>query len=97
MKIPQSKNNGGSLNDFLAVERTVMANERTLLSFIRTALYFSVAALTLTQFVSIDYAFIFQAIFFVLAALILAVGLYKYRRQRQRIQMSREHIENYNL
>lgn len=35
------------LREFLAIERTKLANERTLLTYIRTALYFLVAGSTL--------------------------------------------------
>ncbi len=88
---------GGSLNDQLAIERTVMSNDRTLLSFIRTALYFAVAGLTLTQFFSVRYGFLFQGIFFLLALCTLAAGFYKYRRQLRRIRQSRNHINSFGF
>ncbi len=81
---------GGSLNDQLAIERTLMANDRTLLSFIRTALYFVVAGLTLTQLVSLRYGFLLQALFFALAIITLSLGVHKYRQQLLRIR----HIRN---
>jgi putative membrane protein len=85
---------GGSLNDQLAIERTIMANDRTLLSFIRTTLYLVVAGLTLTQFISEKYGGLLQVIFFVLAAFTLAMGLYKYRQQMSRIRQSRKYINS---
>lgn len=96
MEIPQSAK-GGSLNDQLAIERTIMANDRTLLAFIRTALYFAVAGLTITQFIQVRFGFVFQAVFFLLAAGTFAAGLYKYRQQLRRIRKSREHIDTYRF
>jgi putative membrane protein len=84
--------NGGSVNDQLAIERTIMANDRTLLSFIRTTLYFVVAGLTLIQFISVKYGVLLQVVFFMLAAFTLVMGLYKYRQQLGRIRQSRNYI-----
>jgi putative membrane protein len=86
--------NGGSLNDQLAIERTIMANDRTLLSFIRTTLYFVVAGLTLTQFISVKYSVLLQLVFFMLAVFTLSMGLYKYRQQLERIRQSRNYINS---
>lgn len=38
------------LRDFLAMERTRLANERTFMSYIRTSLFFFTGGLTLLQF-----------------------------------------------
>ena len=44
------KTRARSLNDCLAVERTVMSNERTLLAYVRTALAILVVGVTIIKF-----------------------------------------------
>ena len=42
------------LRDFLAVERTKLANQRTLLSMLRTGLYFAIVGLSLMSFKQVE-------------------------------------------
>ncbi len=66
------------LRDFLAIERTRLANERTLLSYIRSSLYLllgSIAFFQLKDFPNFKYlaiaSLVFSVIFFV-------IGIYRF-------------------
>ncbi|WP_218846947.1 DUF202 domain-containing protein [Winogradskyella forsetii] len=66
------------LRDYLAIERTRLANERTLLSYIRSSLYLLLGAIALYQlkeFANFEYlaltALIFSVIFFI-------IGVYRF-------------------
>tara|TARA_R110001592_G_scaffold136765_9_gene354116 strand:+ start:268 stop:618 length:351 start_codon:yes stop_codon:yes gene_type:complete len=66
------------LRDYLAIERTRLANERTLLSYVRSSLYLLLGAIALYQlkeFANFEYlalvALIFCVIFFV-------IGVYRF-------------------
>ncbi|HLT32864.1 MAG TPA: DUF202 domain-containing protein [Aquaticitalea sp.] len=66
------------LRDYLAIERTRLANERTLLSYIRSSLYLllgGIAFLQLKNFPNFKYlgfsALVFSAIFFI-------IGIYRF-------------------
>lgn len=80
-----------SLNDLLAVERTMMANDRTLLSFIRTALYFGVAGISLRQLMPQSFSWELTYFFIALALMFLVVGAIRYRNQLRRIRRSQQH------
>ncbi len=67
------------LRDYLALERTKLANERTLFAYIRTSLYLILAGMTLIQlqhFGSIQWIGIISL---VLSVVILIVGIWRYR------------------
>src|SRR5690606_1374327 len=66
------------LRDYLAIERTRLANERTLLSYIRSSLYLMLAGIAFFQLKSVpDFKYlamlslIFSAIFFI-------IGIYRF-------------------
>ena len=65
------------LRDYLAIERTRLANERTLLSYVRSSLYLlgAIALYQLKEFANFEYlalvALIFCVIFFV-------IGVYRF-------------------
>ncbi|MDG2179841.1 MAG: DUF202 domain-containing protein [Algibacter sp.] len=67
------------LRDYLAIERTRLANERTLLSYIRSSLYLligSIAFFQLKDFPNFKYlalaSLVFSAIFFI-------IGVFRFR------------------
>ncbi|WP_296383422.1 DUF202 domain-containing protein [Winogradskyella sp.] len=84
------------LRDYLAIERTRLANERTLLSYIRSSLYLllgSIAFYQLKEFSNFDYlaltALIFCVIFFV-------IGVYRFvllKRSLKRLYYNSEEKE----
>jgi putative membrane protein len=66
------------LRDYLAIERTRLANERTLLSYIRSSLYLLLGAIAffqLKEFTNFRYlaltALVFSAVFFI-------IGIYRF-------------------
>jgi putative membrane protein len=85
------------LREQLALERTIMANDRTFHSFIRTGLYFSIAGITLNQLLHLRYGILLEAVFWILAALIIIAGTVKYIRQKEKFEQSRKQIGNYQL
>ena len=85
------------LRDYLAIERTRLANERTLLSYIRSSLYLllgSIAFYQLKEFPNFQYlaltALIFSAIFFM-------IGVYRFiilKRSLKRLYYNSERKES---
>ena len=73
------------LNDYLALERTRLANERTLFSYIRTALYLilgGIAFMEMRDFKTIKWL---APVCFVLSIVILVTGIIKYSLMRKRL------------
>ncbi|MCI3924684.1 DUF202 domain-containing protein [Paenibacillus sp. TRM 82003] len=84
--------NSPSVNDLLALERTVLANERTILAYIRTSVTCLAAAVSLIEFFKIKtFVYIGYALIPVSAA-ILGFGVYRFfksKRMMQRIMARR--------
>ena len=66
------------LNDYLALERTRLANERTLFSYIRTALYLTLGGIAFLQMQDFKNIQWLAPICFVLSVVILVTGIIKY-------------------
>ena len=66
------------LRDYLAIDRTVMANEVSFMSYIRTALTMVVAAMTFLKFFDIPEVHLLGWLFIVLAALLVIHGATRY-------------------
>lgn len=76
------------LNDYLALERTRLANERTLFSYIRTSLYLTlggIAFLQMEDFKSIKWL---APVCFVLSITILVAGILKYLSMKKKLRKS---------
>ncbi len=67
-----------TLRDYLAVDRTVMANESSFLSYIRTALTMIVAAVTFLKFFNSTSVHVLGWIFIVGAVLMVVHGATRY-------------------
>ena len=66
------------LRDYLAIERTRLANERTLLSYIRSSLYLLLGGIAFLQLKSV-YDFKYLAILaLVFSAIFLVIGIYRF-------------------
>jgi putative membrane protein len=85
------------LRERLAIERTDMAIDRTLLSFIRTSLYFAIAGWTIMNLVEVRYGTWLGLLFWITSGILLIVGLYKFYRQKKKLQNSKRHIGKYIL
>lgn len=84
------------LRDYLAIERTRLANERTLLSYIRSSLYLllgGIAFFQLKNFPDFKYlallALIFSAIFFV-------IGIYRFTLLKKSLKKLYYNADNKN-
>ncbi|MFD0844550.1 DUF202 domain-containing protein [Flaviramulus multivorans] len=66
------------LRDYLAIERTRLANERTLLSYIRSSLYLllgGIAFFQLKEFSNFEYLAILSLVF---SAIFFVIGIYRF-------------------
>ncbi|MEX0811650.1 MAG: DUF202 domain-containing protein [Chitinophagales bacterium] len=74
------------LRDFLAMERTTLANERTLFSYIRTSLYLilaGIAFLKLEDFADMKWL---SYVVFVLSAFLVIGGLIRFQRLKNKLK-----------
>ncbi|HDR89288.1 MAG TPA: DUF202 domain-containing protein [Bacteroidetes bacterium] len=74
------------LRDYLALERTRLANERTLLSYSRTSLYMllgGIAFLQLSDFFRLRWL---GYLVIVLSVILILVGIYRYFQIRSRLR-----------
>ncbi|MDX1904302.1 MAG: DUF202 domain-containing protein [Thermonemataceae bacterium] len=85
------------LREQLALQRTIMANQTTLLAFLRTAMYFSVAGLSIRNFLHHQHSTILEFSFYTTSLGILAFGLINYFRQKKKIVESEQHIGDYKM
>jgi putative membrane protein len=85
------------LRERLAIERTVMGNDRTLLAFIRTSLYFAIAGMSVNSLLKVTYGMWFEIAFWIIAPIILIIGLLKYSKQKKSLKNSEMHIGDYKL
>ena len=74
------------LRDYLAIERTRLANERTILSYLRTALALAAGSVTLLHFFDTDAARLTGWALLPVALVLLAFGIGRYARVHRRIQ-----------
>jgi putative membrane protein len=70
------------LRDFLATDRTRLANQSTFLSYLRTALTMLVAGLTLIRFFESTLIAVIGSALLPIALTIFVVGYVRYRRMR---------------
>ncbi|HCO66315.1 MAG TPA: DUF202 domain-containing protein [Dysgonomonas sp.] len=66
------------LRDFLALERTRMANERTLFSYIRTSLYLLTVGVGIFEIKAIEHLAALGWLCLVSGGILFLFGLYKY-------------------
>ncbi|HAA13558.1 MAG TPA: hypothetical protein DCE41_18445 [Cytophagales bacterium] len=73
------------LRDFLAIDRTRLANQRTLLSFLRTGLYLFVTALAVWKVDFLEDLAFLTGILIGLGAITMLVGVINYFTMRKKI------------
>lgn len=71
-----------TLNDHLAIDRTILSNERTLLAYIRTALALVIVGGSCIKFFASFWMGIVGAAFIVTGGLVAIRGLQRYGRMR---------------
>ena len=82
------------LREYLAIERTRLANETTLLAYIRTGLYFLVAGSTLGQVIESEFWNIVGTPLIVIGLMIMVLGVVRYFRLKKSIEASKKNIGN---
>ena len=80
------------LREYLAIERTRLANETTLLAYIRTGLYFLVAGSTLSHLVESEFWNIVDMPLILIGLVIMMLGIVRYFRLRKSIEASKKNI-----
>ena len=66
------------LRDYLAIERTRLANERTLLSYIRSSLYLILGGISFLQFEGCSNIKYLGILSLVLSVIFLFIGIYRF-------------------
>ena len=74
------------VRDYLARQRTTLANDRTLLSYIRTALYFLVSGTALFEVNELDHVRQLGYLAFGLSFAILVIGIFNYFKVKKRLK-----------
>lgn len=74
------------IRDYLARQRTTLANDRTLLSFIRTSLYFLVSGTALFEVKELDHVRDLGYLAFGLSLVFLLIGIANYFRVRKKLK-----------
>jgi putative membrane protein len=82
------------LREYLAIERTRLANETTLLAYIRTGLYFLVAGSTLGHLIHSMFWTIAGTPLIAVGLIVMALGLVRYFRLRKSIEASKKNVGN---
>lgn len=82
------------LREYLAIERTKLANERTLLTYIRTGLYFLVAGSTLGYLVDSRFWNNMGLPITIVGAFITVAGFVRFIRVGRKIENSKKHVGN---
>lgn len=77
--------NATELRDWLAVERTKLANQRTLLAMLRTGLYFLVMGLTIVSLDQLESIQPYYWVFFLIGAIFIGFGIFYFRKVNKNI------------
>jgi putative membrane protein len=73
------------LRDFLAMERTTLANERTFFSYIRTSFYLIVAAIAFVKLEDFNPLSWVGYAMFAISAFLLVFGIYRYQLLQKKL------------
>lgn len=82
------------LREYLAIERTKLANERTLLTYIRTGLYFLVAGTTLGHLIDTVFWNRMAVPIVVVGCVITVLGIVRFIRVNREIRSSKKYVGN---
>jgi len=73
------------LRDYLALERTKLANERTLFAYIRTSLYLLLAGLTLIQLKTVASLLWIGILSIIVSAILIWIGILRYKKLNRQL------------
>ncbi|WP_114752619.1 DUF202 domain-containing protein [Pleomorphovibrio marinus] len=79
------------VRDFLARQRTKLANDRTLLAYIRTSLYFLVSGTALMKVEDLANIKEFGYLSFLISLVLLVLGFFNFFRIRSKILKGKYH------
>lgn len=74
------------LRDYLALERTRLANERTLFAYIRTSLYLFLGGIAVLQLEDFDKIIWLGYVLLVLSVAVLVTGLLTFKRLKKKLR-----------
>ncbi|HSF52130.1 MAG TPA: DUF202 domain-containing protein [Algoriphagus sp.] len=74
------------IRDYLARQRTALANDRTLLSYIRTSLYFLVSGTALFEVRNLSHISNLGYLAFGLSIAFLGIGLFSFFKVKQKLK-----------
>jgi putative membrane protein len=74
------------LRDYLALERTRLANERTIFSYIRTSLYMLLAGIAMLQMKGLEEIKWLGFVSLALSVIILVFGIFKYYQLKNKLK-----------
>ena len=80
-----NEENAAQLRDWLAIERTKLANQRSLLAMIRTGLYFLVMGITIISIEQLDPLQDYYWVFFLFGFGFIAIGIIYYIKLNKKI------------
>jgi len=81
------------LRDYLAMERTKLANERTLLSYIRSSLYLLLGGIAIIQLDGFENIKFIGYISLFLTVLLVIIGVYRFQNLNKQLKNYYEQIE----
>ena len=84
------------LRDYLALERTKLANERTLLAYIRSSLYLLIGGIALIQLEKFESIQLLGYISLLLTVCFIIIGVYRYRKLFKRLYVYYSEIDKVN-
>ncbi len=82
---PKYKKEELVLRDFLAINRTILANEITFMAYVRTSLTFLVVGISFIKFLQMKMVEIGGWIFILLGAYMFIIGLRRYLRIKKQL------------
>lgn len=82
------------LRDFLALERTRLANERTLFSYIRTSLYLFLGGIALFQITGFERIKWLGYVSLALSIIILIIGIFRFNHLKFKLKKYYLNIKN---
>ncbi len=74
------------LRDFLAMERTSLANERTLFSYIRASLYMAIGGVAILEYDGFATFNWLSYVVFGLSLVLIFIGVFRYRRLKNKLE-----------
>ncbi|WP_421871071.1 DUF202 domain-containing protein [Marinoscillum sp.] len=83
------------LRDYLAIDRTKLANQRTLLSFIRTSLYLVISGIALMKVKALEGISWLGYAVLIISAVVLTIGVSNYLIFRYKIRSGYQDADEY--